>query len=259
MKLQMKKSLWIVIAALSIIFGGALKVSAQQEPIAGGYTEASVTDPEVVSAAKYAVRAEGQKQRARISLISIRRAEVQVVAGLNYRLGLRVNVNGKRQDVTAIVYKNLKRQYSLTKWEADGGGASDNTNAPSESAIEQLSKALGEAYEAKALGRLDADHPYLGRLRIVIEHSLADDNDKNRFVVKSFKSLEQAERWLKSLEREDGAPFRETRPLIACKRGLCAYNFDGGILHNHLYLKRISYSYRNGRPYIKTIYLLDGD
>jgi hypothetical protein len=54
-------------------------------------------------------------------------------------------------------------------------------------------------------------------------------------------------------------PGRESRPLVRCAKGVCTYNFDGGILHNHLYLKKISYGTRSGCPYIKTIYLLDGD
>ncbi len=122
--------------------------------------------------------------------------------------------------------------------------------------IEQLVKALAEAYTSKLSGRLDAERPYFGKVKIVIEHSLVEGKD--RFEIKKFKTLEQGERWLRSRERDD-LPRRETRPLLQCKKGLCTYDFEGGILHNHLYLRKISYGYRNGRPYIKTIYLLDGD
>ena len=124
--------------------------------------------------------------------------------------------------------------------------------------VEQLAQALGEAYTAKALGKLDAERPYRGKVKIVIEHSLAGDTAKDRFEVKEFQTLEQAERWLKSRETEE-LPARATKPLLQCKRGLCTYNFDGGILHNQLYLSKISYGFRTGRPYIKTIFLLDGD
>jgi hypothetical protein len=124
--------------------------------------------------------------------------------------------------------------------------------------IEDLVKAVAEAYEAKTLGSLDAQKPYVGKVRIVIEHSLAEDNAKDRFVIKWFTSLDRAERWLKSREREE-LPGRETKPLVRCTKGVCTYNFDGGILHNHLYLKKITYGARGGCPYIKTIYLLDGD
>jgi hypothetical protein len=47
---------------------------------------------------------------------------------------------------------------------------------------EDLSKAVAEGYEARTLGNLDAQKPYMGRVRIVIEHSLAEDNAKDRFV-----------------------------------------------------------------------------
>jgi hypothetical protein len=124
--------------------------------------------------------------------------------------------------------------------------------------IEQLVKALGEAYDGKSLGSLDTDKPFAGKFRIVIEHSLADDNARDRFVIKWFTSLRKAESWLKSREHEE-MPARSTRPLVKCAKGVCTYDFDGGILHNNLYLKKITYGIRNGCPYLKTIYLLDGD
>lgn len=124
--------------------------------------------------------------------------------------------------------------------------------------IEDLVKAVAEGYEAKTLGSLDAQKPYVGKVRIVIEHSLADDNAKDRFVIKSFTSLARAERWLKSREHEE-LPGRAIKPLAKCSKGICTYNFDDGIVHNTLFLKKISYGSRRGCPYLKTIYLLDGD
>jgi len=121
--------------------------------------------------------------------------------------------------------------------------------------IRPLLRALEDAYTAKALGKLDAARPYFGRVKIVIEHSLSEDS----FETRVFSNLAKGEQWLRSREREDNTPFREARELLQCKNGLCTYNLDGGISHNHLYLQKISYAYRNGRPLIKTIYLLDGD
>jgi hypothetical protein len=126
-------------------------------------------------------------------------------------------------------------------------------------AIEPLLKSFEEAYAAKRLGTLDAERPFFGKVKFVIEHSLAEDTAKDRFEIKWFNNLEKAEQWLRSREREDSTPFREARPLVRCKAGLCTYNLDGGISHNHLYLRKIAYGYRHGRPYIKTIFLLDGD
>lgn len=124
--------------------------------------------------------------------------------------------------------------------------------------IEDLEKALAESFAQKTMGKLDADRPYLSTIRIVIEHSLADDTDPQRFKVLKFASFARAEKWFKSREI-DGMPGRNTRPVIKCAKGVCSYNSEGGILHNNLYLTKITYGMRGGCPYIKTIYLLDGD
>ncbi len=120
--------------------------------------------------------------------------------------------------------------------------------------VEELVRALSEAYTSKSLGGVAAAaRPRQGRVRIVVEHSISGGRE-----AKSFRSLEAAERWLKGREREDG-PARQVLPLKRCRRGLCTYDFGGGILHNNLYLQKVAYGYRNGLPYVKTIYLLDGD
>jgi hypothetical protein len=119
--------------------------------------------------------------------------------------------------------------------------------------IEELVKALSEAFTSKSLGSLAAGRTQLRGVRIVVEHSISGSFDG-----RNFKSLEAGERWLKSREREDG-PARQAMPLKRCRRGVCTYDFDGGILHNNLYLQKVAYGYRGGLPYIKTIYLLDGD
>ena len=124
--------------------------------------------------------------------------------------------------------------------------------------IKTLVEAFAEAFTDKTMGTLDADRPYVGRFTIRVEHSLADDNDPQRFEVRRFSSFARAERWFKSREIE-GMPGRYSRPPEKCARGVCTYNLDGGINHNSLYLKRITYGIRNGCPYLKTIFILDGD
>ena len=84
----------------------------------GGYADTSISDPEAVAAARFAIRTEKSKLRTRITLVSIRRAEVQVVAGLNYRLCINVKIKGRTRNVNVVVYKNLKQKYSLTSWVA---------------------------------------------------------------------------------------------------------------------------------------------
>lgn len=256
------KKYWLVLmtfVGLNIGMAGMGATLAQEVPLAGGYAEASVNDSEVRTAARFAIQAREKQQGSRLSLISIERAETQVVAGLNYRLRLKVKGGGRTQDVTAVVYKDLRQRFRLTSWEVADGQAGRARSDASGMTIEQLVKALADAYTSRSLGTLDAERPYLKQFRIVIEHSLADDTSRDRFRSRQFKSLADGERWLRSMERGEDGPIRESRPLIRCARGVCTYDFDGGILHNHLYLRKVSYIQRNGRAYIRTIYLLDGD
>ena len=121
----MKRKLPIlIIAALAItainnFSGVSCAAKTRQGQLAGAYSETSNDNPDAVAAARVAIQKERQALHVRISLVSIKRAEVQVVAGLNYRLCLTVKVKGKTRDVTAVVYKNLKQKYSLTSWTAD--------------------------------------------------------------------------------------------------------------------------------------------
>jgi len=113
----------IIFAALNLIFGCAATFAQEsKEPITGGYNSADVTDAQIISAAKYAVKAQAKKQRAKIKLTAVKKAERQVVAGLNYGLCLQVEVieKGKKtavpQTVQTVVYQNPKQKYELTSW-----------------------------------------------------------------------------------------------------------------------------------------------
>lgn len=79
------------------------------------------------------------------------------------------------------------------------------------------------------------------------------DSIENR----SFRTLLQAELWLKSRERAEG-PGRNIGPLQQCTKGVCTFELSG-MLHNNIYLQRITYGVRQGKPYIKAIHLIDGD
>ncbi|HEX8745960.1 MAG TPA: cystatin domain-containing protein [Pyrinomonadaceae bacterium] len=260
----MKRSLLITMSliALSMSLYGVRSVAAQSLPVAGGYTRTSPGSAEVVSAARFAARELNLKKGDLFFVDSVKSAEVQVVAGLNYRMVITMWAGGKLQDFKVVVYKNLEQEYSLTSWEAVSEPKGDPVGLPSiysNSPIEQLMKALDEAYSLSRLARLDARRPYLGRVRIVIEHSLAADGAKDQYETRTFRTLAQADRWLKRRENSDGLPARQTRPLYECSGGSCEFDLNGGILHNQLYLTKVSYVIRRGRPYIKTIYLLDGD
>jgi hypothetical protein len=120
----MKKSLHVVaiFVALGVVLGGMVVGLAQNRPIVGGYKTVATDDPEVIEAAEFAVSARGESEGVSLILVSIERAERQVVAGMNYRLCLKVaidneNEDGETQDVKVLVYRSLKNEYSLKSWD----------------------------------------------------------------------------------------------------------------------------------------------
>ena len=125
----MKKSLQnlIMLVLLTVAFSCANSVMAQR---AGGYKEASVKDADVIAAANFAVGEEGRKEGTSIKLVSIERAEIQVVAGTNYRLCLKVEIDNETKDVKAVVYRNLSKAYLLTDWEKASCGKSASVGNP---------------------------------------------------------------------------------------------------------------------------------
>lgn len=98
---------------------GAFVFSASAQ-IAGGYADADVKDKDVRRAARIAAGSQTKRVGHKISFLSITKAEVQVVAGLNYRICMRVRDGKRVRTVTAVVYKDLKNWYSLTDWKAGG-------------------------------------------------------------------------------------------------------------------------------------------
>ena len=96
----MKRAFTVLIMLLSLT-GLAPDSGAQDIPMPGGYRVSSTTDPEVVAAAKFAVAEAGRREGRAVTLVSIERAEKQVVAGMNYRLQLKVRSGGQVQDASA--------------------------------------------------------------------------------------------------------------------------------------------------------------
>lgn len=90
----------------------------------GGYGSVAKTDATVIAAAKFAIAKQSETADSELSLGKIVKAERQVVAGMNYRICMTVNVEGDEpQTVTAIVYQDLKRNYSLSSWKAAACGS----------------------------------------------------------------------------------------------------------------------------------------
>lgn len=114
------------LAFLAVLGFGVLAFSssafAQDEPIVGGYGKISAKSAEAQSGAKFAVSTRARRTGKRIVLWKVLRAEQQVVAGMNYKVCMRVFENGKARTVTAVVYKNLKNKRSLTSWTTGGCG-----------------------------------------------------------------------------------------------------------------------------------------
>ena len=122
----MKKGLQLglILIALGVVFGSMIVSSAQQPlPIVGGYKKTATNAPEVVAAAEFAVREQTRKGGNPIRLISVEAAESQLVQGMNYRLCLQVEIEDETNNVIVtegakvIVYRDLKKKYSLRRWE----------------------------------------------------------------------------------------------------------------------------------------------
>jgi hypothetical protein len=101
----------------------------------GGFAVVSTTEREVKSAAAFAVKAQQTALRKesvglddpkakpqpipRLALVRIVAAEHQVVAGMNYRLQLRVTLDGEEKTADALVWWQAWRKpepYQLTSW-----------------------------------------------------------------------------------------------------------------------------------------------
>jgi hypothetical protein len=96
-----------------VALGQAFDAFAQRP---GAYRLVLNDDPETVSAAKFAVSEKARKFGKTIVLTSIVHAQRQVVSGTNYKLCLKVKVNGTSKRSEAVVYRDLQKQYSLTGW-----------------------------------------------------------------------------------------------------------------------------------------------
>ncbi|MBL8180121.1 MAG: hypothetical protein JNL64_00750 [Blastocatellia bacterium] len=99
--------------------GETAAVPANKPIMVGGYGSVAKTDATVIAAAKFAVAKQSESSNSELSLGDIVKAERQVVAGMNYRICMNVNVEGDEpMSVVAVVYQDLKRNYSLSSWKA---------------------------------------------------------------------------------------------------------------------------------------------
>ena len=116
----MRKSVGItIITIISALWLGATSVSAQRT---GGYRAIAKDDEGAAAAAKFSVKDRSEKKELTYHLVSVEKAEQQVVAGINYRLCLKVGYHkqddnvDKTEFVRVVVYRNLQQKFSLTSW-----------------------------------------------------------------------------------------------------------------------------------------------
>lgn len=116
----------IIFGSLSFVFvfiatAADTRISAQEPQMTGAYSDALIKDKDVRKAANFAVKQRAVNTKKKLTLLSIRKAEIQVVAGLNYRVCMRVRDNrGRVSTVTTVVYKDLKNRLSLSRWRTGG-------------------------------------------------------------------------------------------------------------------------------------------
>ena len=116
------------------------------------------------------------------------------------------------------------------------------------------------AFLARDLGRVTSSLPT--GITVVIEHSLLPP-PKGR-VTKKFKNLAAVERWLQSIERNDGLPPGEYMPHREVRKGAfttpSCFEYDHmGISHNSWNLSRIQFVQRGSTLYVSKLVIYDGD
>ncbi|HEX7722690.1 MAG TPA: cystatin domain-containing protein [Pyrinomonadaceae bacterium] len=127
---KMKRSLTLIAILSVALFGFTWSIVSAQRT--GGYREIDKADEGAAAAAEFAVKAESEKKEITYKLVSIEHAEAQTVAGINYRLCLKVGYHKADDDaettesVRVVVYRNLQNQYSLTSWTEENCGDDSN-------------------------------------------------------------------------------------------------------------------------------------
>lgn len=117
--------------AIVLLIGTTLGCAVATAQRLGGYKEIDKTDEGATAAAEFAVKAESEKKEMTYKLVSLEHAESQVVAGINYRLCLKVGYHKQDDDVDTtefvrvVVYRNLQNQYSLTSWTEENCGSDE--------------------------------------------------------------------------------------------------------------------------------------
>ncbi|MBU3672981.1 MAG: hypothetical protein FGM43_10560 [Sinobacteraceae bacterium] len=109
---------WLLLAMSSAaVVASASPGAAPVPPMPGAYQVAASIGPDDRAAATIAVRDRALQERTTLRLVAIERVDRQVVAGLNFRLRLRVELGGQPRMAEAVVYRNLQGQHQLMSWQ----------------------------------------------------------------------------------------------------------------------------------------------
>lgn len=108
-------ALTVIALALAAAPPAAAPKPATPPPV-GAYAAAAVT-PELQEAAAFAVREQARRERRDLRLLGVERAERQVVAGLNFRMTLRVAQGRESRAARVVVYRPLQGGLQLSAWE----------------------------------------------------------------------------------------------------------------------------------------------
>jgi hypothetical protein len=110
------KSLISIIVLVLVFF--TFGCYSKHGPMVGGYSKIAVDDKEVVKAANFAMKKQESilDRNTKITLVEIYKASRQVVAGMNYKMLLKVKVGDREEMVEAVVWNQLSGEYALISW-----------------------------------------------------------------------------------------------------------------------------------------------
>lgn len=116
---SLRLSLYLVLALAGQSLDWLVLARPSHAQVVGGYRAIAVTDKDAIAAAEFAVQAQSknEKDRPKLELSKLTKAEIQVVAGSNYRLQMDVKIGEKVRRAQAVVWAKLDRTRELTKWE----------------------------------------------------------------------------------------------------------------------------------------------
>ena len=128
--------------------------------------------------------------------------------------------------------------------------------------IEEIASNVYEAFKKENLDKLDDKYIFEGLITIEIEPTL---NGSENTVIAQLSNWKKVEIWLQENKTQRNLPGYADLPtrgegtLEWCKFGLCLYNLDGKMAHNHIFIKKIWYRQTKQGAQIYAISILDGD